>query len=44
MALTDIAIKKAKGRDKPYKLSDAGGMYLVCDAGWRTLLALELSV
>jgi hypothetical protein len=25
MALTDIAIKKAKGKDKAYKLSDGAG-------------------
>jgi len=36
MGLTDIAIKKAKGKDKPYKLSDGGGMYLwVTPAGGR---------
>lgn len=28
MALTAIAIKAAKGRDKPYKLSDGEGLYL----------------
>lgn len=28
MALTDTAIRKAAPRDKPYKLSDGGGMYL----------------
>ncbi|WP_394754008.1 Arm DNA-binding domain-containing protein [Crenothrix sp.] len=26
--LTDIEIKKAKPKDKAYKLSDAGGLYL----------------
>jgi hypothetical protein len=26
MGLTDIAIKKAKGKDKPYKLSDGDGL------------------
>jgi integrase len=38
MALTDIAVKSAKPKDKPYKLSDADGMYLfVTTAGkyWR---------
>lgn len=29
MALTDPAIKKAKPTDKPYKLSDGGGLFLV---------------
>ncbi|MDP3678428.1 MAG: integrase arm-type DNA-binding domain-containing protein, partial [Methylotenera sp.] len=28
MTLTDIAIKGAKPKDKPYKLSDGGGLYL----------------
>ena len=29
MPLTDIAIRTAKLKDKPYKLSDAGGLYLL---------------
>jgi integrase len=29
LALTDTAIRKAKGGEKPYKLSDAGGLYLL---------------
>src|SRR5262245_60162433 len=28
MALTDIQIKKAKTKEKPYRLSDGGGLYL----------------
>ena len=28
MALTDIEVKRAKGREKPYKVSDAGGLFL----------------
>ena len=28
MALTDIPIKKAKTKEKPYRLSDGGGLYL----------------
>lgn len=28
MALTNIAINKAAPKDKPYKLSDAGGLFL----------------
>lgn len=28
MALTDVAIKRAKPRETPYKLGDAGGMFL----------------
>lgn len=27
--LTDVQIKKAKGAEKPYKLSDSGGLYLL---------------
>ena len=29
MALSDIKIKTAKSLDKPYKLSDSGGLYLI---------------
>ena len=29
MPLTDIAIRSAKPRSKPYKLSDGGGLYLL---------------
>ncbi len=29
MALTDLKIKKAASRDKPYKLSDGGGLFLL---------------
>jgi integrase len=29
VALSDTAARKAKGRDKPYKLADAGGLYLL---------------
>ena len=28
MALTDIQVKKAKAKDKPYRLTDGGGLYL----------------
>ena len=28
MSLTDTAVRHAKPREKPYKLSDAGGLYL----------------
>ncbi|MFA5969218.1 MAG: Arm DNA-binding domain-containing protein [Sphingomonas sp.] len=28
MALSDMAIRKAKPREKPYKLADGGGLYL----------------
>jgi len=29
MSLTQMAIKNAAGGDKPYKLSDSGGLYLL---------------
>lgn len=29
MPLTDTAIKKAKFEDKPYRLTDGGGLYLI---------------
>ncbi len=29
MALTDTAIRNAKPKDKPYKLGDAGGLFLL---------------
>lgn len=38
MALTDIAVKSAKPQDKPYKLTDGDGMYLLVKANgkyWR---------
>lgn len=36
MALTAIAIKSAKGRDKQYKLADSGGLpLLVLPSGQR---------
>jgi hypothetical protein len=35
--LTDAAIRKAKGKDKDYKLSDSGGLYLfVTKSGHRS--------
>ena len=39
MALTDVKVKTAKPKDKPYKLADGGGMYLLINANgskyWR---------
>jgi hypothetical protein len=29
MALTDVAVRSAKPRDKEYKLADAAGLYLL---------------
>jgi len=33
MPLTDVACKNAKPREKPYKLSDGGGLYLLIQPG-----------
>lgn len=37
--LTNIAIRKAKGRDRPYKMGDSGGLFLLVSPksvrGWR---------
>lgn len=33
MSLTDMKIKKAKGKPKPYKLSDGGGLFLLVKPG-----------
>jgi hypothetical protein len=45
MALTDIGIKRAKAKDKPYKLSDDGNLFLwVTPAGgriWRWAYRVE---
>jgi hypothetical protein len=39
MPLTDVRIRNSKPADKPYKLSDSGGMYLLVTPGgsrcWR---------
>ncbi|WP_166300381.1 tyrosine-type recombinase/integrase [Bradyrhizobium sp. 2S1] len=39
MPLTDMAVRSAKPKDKPYKLSDAGGLYLAVETNgsrlWR---------
>ena len=32
MALTDVKVKTAKPKEKPYKLTDGGGMYLLINA------------
>jgi hypothetical protein len=45
MALTDVEIKRAKAKDKAYRMSDSGGMYLwVTPAGgklWRWAYVYE---
>jgi hypothetical protein len=42
MALTGLEIKRAKPRDKPYKLSDGDNMFLWVNLGRRKTLALGL--
>jgi hypothetical protein len=33
MVLTDTAIRKSKPREKPYKVSDSQGLYLLVNPG-----------
>jgi len=37
MALTDTEIRRAKPKDKPYRRSDSGGMYLGDSSGRKAL-------
>jgi integrase len=39
--LSDVAIRTAKPRDKPYKLSDGGGLYVTVQAGGGKLWRLK---
>ena len=45
MALTDTAVRKAKPRDKPYKVTDSLGLYLVVNPQgsklWRVKYRME---
>jgi len=45
MALTDLTIRTAKGAEKPYKLSDGGGLYLLVNPNgsrwWRLDYRIE---
>jgi integrase len=41
MALPDIQVKNAKPKDKPYKLSDGGGMYLLVSPNGSRLWRLK---
>lgn len=41
MPLTDTAVRKAKGREKPYKLADAGGLYLLVNPEGRKYWRLK---
>ena len=40
MALTDVEIKRAKAKDKAYRMSDSGGMYLWVTPAGGKLFAL----
>ena len=44
MALTDVAIKNAKQRVKPYKMGDAGGLFLLVQPVPRQHLWLRFEV
>ena len=44
MALTDVAIKNAKPRAKPYKLGDAGGLFLLVQPSGGKLWRLKYRV
>ncbi|MCB2050522.1 MAG: DUF4102 domain-containing protein [Novosphingobium sp.] len=44
MALTDIAIRNAKPRAKPYKMGDAGGLYLMVTPAGGKLWRLKFRV
>ena len=41
MKLTDLAVKNAKGKDKPYKLADGDGLFLYVTAGGSRLWRLK---
>lgn len=44
MALTDVAIRQAKPREKPYKLGDAGGLFLLVQPSGGKLWRLKFRV
>jgi len=44
MALTDVAIKNAKPRVKPYKMGDAGGLFLLVQPSGGKLWRLKYRV
>ena len=44
MALTDVAIKNAKPRAKPYKLGDGGGLFLLVQPSGGKLWRLKYRV
>ena len=44
MALTDVAIKNAKSDEKPYKMGDAGGLFLLVQPSGGKLWRLKYRV
>ena len=44
MALTDVEVKRTKAKDKAYRMSDSGGMYLWVTPGRRQIVALGLCI
>lgn len=44
MALTDIAVRNAKPRDREYKLADGGGLYLLVTPSGGRLWRLKYRV
>lgn len=44
MSLTEVQIRNAKAADKPMKLFDSGGLYLLCECEWESLVAIEVSL
>lgn len=44
MALTDLQVKAAKAKDKPYKLGDSGGLYLLVTVAGGRLWNLKYRV
>ena len=44
MALTDVAIKNAKSHEKPYKMGDAGGLFLLVQPSGGKLWRLKYRV
>lgn len=44
MALSDVQIRNAKPKDKPYKLGDSGGLYLLVSPGGSKLWRLKYRV
>jgi len=44
MALTDIKVKNAKPKEKPYKLADAGGLFLLVHTQRSKVVAAQIPI